>query len=83
LAIAMSESRSPLKSATATAPARPPPALGEFGSAAKPPPGPRSRTLALPDTKFATATSGRPSPLKSPTPAKFGPVPVGNGEPLS
>jgi hypothetical protein len=56
-----------LKSPEAMALARPPTLTGEPASCANPPPGCRSRIVTLPLTKFATARSLRPSPLKSAT----------------
>src|SRR5262245_25875830 len=73
---------SPLKSPAAIAPSEPPPTfIGDPMPCANPPPGWRSSTVTVPAPKLATARSGRPSPLKSPTAPPLGAVPTGIAAP--
>ena len=82
-ATARSSWPSPAKSPATIALTRAPRLSGVPASGAKPPPGWRISTDTLPSTKFVTARSVRPSPLKSAAAAALGPAPTANGEPAS
>src|SRR4051812_19260539 len=82
-ATARSSSLSPAKSPATIALTRAPRLIGVPTSGAKPPPAWRISTDTLPSTKFVTARSVRPSPLKSAAAAALGPAPTPTGDPAS